>query len=456
MSRAERRVRERGRDTLSTQHHGDDRTTDAALTLDAAPERIRIRPVTSYRHIDFRVKVAAHTTAKPDRTPVTLALVLDRSGSMSGEKLATAKRAASAVLDQLDERDTIAVVVFDSQIDVVQRAAPATHEIKTRAIAALNAVEARASTALHEGWLTGCQAIASDSPAAQGRGPARCFLLTDGIANVGETDPEKIASDAAGVRERTGIATSTFGIGDDYQEHLLAPMAVAGAGQFHHLRSAADIAFALPGELGAALAAVASQVRLELLVDPGVGVDVVSRYWPSEVEPGSRWSIAIGDLMGGEERHVVVRFGFPPAGGLAGKVVRARLVWRAAGVEHATDWRAVQFTYADHQTCDLEARDASVMHWVGLHHADRAQIEAARLNRLGQFEAARDLVHRVARRIGEYAGGDPDLQRAYQELLALEHVVASQPLAAPVAKEMTYQRQRASRAQADYRAPGSA
>lgn len=429
--------------------------SSALLALDAAPERLRIRPVPSFRHIDFRIRVAGRDDATADRAPVTLALVLDRSGSMSGEKLATAKRSAAAVLNRLDERDTVAAVVFDSHIDVVQQAAPATAQTKAHALAALEAVQARASTALHEGWLTGCQAIASDSPAAQGRGPARCFLLTDGIANVGETDPEKIASDAAAIRERTGISTSTFGIGDDYQEHLLAPMAVAGAGQFHHLRSAADIAYALPGELGAALAAVASQVRLELRVDPGVSVDVVSRYWPAEVVPGSQWSIAVGDLVGGEERHVVVRFGFPPPSGPSGKTVRARLVWRAAGLEHATDWRAVQFTYADHQTCDLEARDASVMHWVGLHHADRAQIEAARLNRLGQFEAARDLVHRVAGRIEEYAGGDPDLQRASQELLALEHVVGSQPLAAPVAKEMTYQRQRASRAQADYRSPSS-
>ena len=92
---------------------------------------------------------------------------------------------------------------------------------------------------------------------------------------------------------------------------------------------------------------------------------------------------------------------------------------------------------------------------MGLHHADRAQIEAARLNQMGQLDAARDVLRRVAGRIKQYAGSDPDLQRTYQELLSLEHVVASQPLAAPVAKEMTYQRQRASRAQPDFRSPGS-
>ncbi|HAH15345.1 MAG TPA: hypothetical protein DCL45_04785, partial [Chloroflexi bacterium] len=42
--------------------------------------------------------------------------------------------------------------------------------------------------------------------------------------------------DVAGVREHARITTSTFGIGDDYAEELLQPMAVAGGGQFHHLR----------------------------------------------------------------------------------------------------------------------------------------------------------------------------------------------------------------------------
>src|SRR5438132_172271 len=92
----------------------------------------------------------------------------------------------------------------------------------------------------------------------------RCFLLTDGLANVGVTDVEQIAADAAGVRANAGVGTSTFGIGLDYNEALLGPMAVAGGGQFHNLRSPAEIATTFLGELGELLAVAARDVRLEI------------------------------------------------------------------------------------------------------------------------------------------------------------------------------------------------
>src|SRR6185295_4629290 len=141
----------------------------------------------------------------------------------------------------------VAAVIFDEHIDVLQTGAYATAEVKARLRAELSAVQARGSTALHEGWLTGCRAI---TPEEIGATVARCFLLTDGLANIGLTDAEQIASETAGVREHAGVGTSTFGIGLDFDESLLGPMAVAGGGQFHRLRTSAEIAHTFLGELG--------------------------------------------------------------------------------------------------------------------------------------------------------------------------------------------------------------
>ena len=93
-------------------------------------------------------------------------------------------------------------------IEVATRSGPSSREVKARLRAELQRVEARANTALHEGWLTGCKAIASDNPNRAAL--TRCFLLTEGLANVGVQDPEQIASDAAGIRANAGIGTSTF------------------------------------------------------------------------------------------------------------------------------------------------------------------------------------------------------------------------------------------------------
>src|SRR5262245_51059684 len=110
--------------------------------------------------------------------------------------------------------------------------------------------------------------------------------------------------------------TSTFGIGDDYAETLLGPLAVAGGGQFHHLRSPEDIARTFLGELGELLNVVALNVQLEVEASEGTEAEVISPYWPRRTGE-TRWAVALGDLLEGEERHVIVRFAFdhPVPGG---------------------------------------------------------------------------------------------------------------------------------------------
>lgn len=379
-------------------------------------------------------------------------MVIDRSGSMQGEKLATAKRAALAAVERLDERDRVAIVIYDNRIDVLQPAAPATAELKDRARAALETVEARGTTALHEGWLSGCHAIAADG-AEEGLALARCFLLTDGLANVGLTDPEQIATQAAGVRENAGVATSTFGIGADYDEGLLGPMAVAGGGQFHHLRTAQDIAATFLGELADLGAVVAGDVRLEVELPQGVAPDLVSQYWATPHAQGhaEHWVINIGDLLGGEERHVVVRFSLPAMGLLPGVTLRARAVWKGDTGTVAGEWQEVAFSYADDRDCDAEAHDPAVMHWVGLHHADRAQREATEASRRGNLGAARRTLSAVKDRIARYAGDDPDLRETLLRLDQVDLMVTHSPVDSLSAKELHYTALRRSRGQKDMR-----
>jgi Mg-chelatase subunit ChlD len=416
------------------------------------PERWLIREDGSFRHVDFHVQVSQEAArAEAARTPLTLALVLDRSGSMQGEKIRIAKQAALGVLDRLDERDQAAVVVFDDRIDVVQTKASVTPALKASVRAALALIEARANTALHEGWLTGCNALASESISA-GAGLSRCFLLTDGLANVGVTDPEQIASEAAGIREHAEIGTSTFGIGNDYNELLLGPMAVAGGGQFHHLRTADEIANTFIGELGDLMAISTRQVLLEIEVETGVQIDLVSAYWSNESSSTvTRSSIAIGDLLSGEERHIVARFGFPARQGLDGRVVRARVLWVADGGERSSDWQEVRFSYAAKDTCDAEPRDPSVMHWVGLHEASRAQLEAIKRNNAGDLVGARAELKKVASAISEYAGEDEELQNSISELEDTKRQMANAPLQPALTKEMLYRQQTSSRGQKDHR-----
>lgn len=423
------------------------------VELISSQERSLIHASDSNRYIVFLTRVQQNATVEeePKRLPLELALVLDRSGSMHGEKLQTAKQAVLTVLDHLTSRDTISLVAFDSHIKTIQSPAKVTPQMKSQLREKLLSLEASTSTALHQGWLIGCKSLVDT--ADTGQTLKRCFLLTDGIANVGMTDPEQIASAAASMREQNAISTSTFGIGIDYNELLLGPMAVAGGGQFHHLRTPEEIINTFVGELGELLSVAALQVRLEVETSQGTELDLVSPYWlKSDRNNPLRRIISIGDLQSNEERPVVVCCKFPTQQEDAEpQIVRARVVWRSDNTEHATDWQEIRFSYASQQACAGEAHDPEVMKLVAQHEADRARREAVASNQRGDYQGAQRVVHRAVRSMHRYASSSPIVGMEQSSLNDLANQMMNTPMAPEMSKEIYYNQQRRSRNRKDYR-----
>ncbi|MBA3660062.1 MAG: VWA domain-containing protein, partial [Gemmatimonadales bacterium] len=100
---------------------------------------------TRYVKVSFTAPEAPRTGG---RRPVTVALVLDRSGSMSGEKIRLARTAAQSALTLLEADDRFAVVVYDEEIDLLVESSPASPVARRRAAKALDATAARGSTDL--------------------------------------------------------------------------------------------------------------------------------------------------------------------------------------------------------------------------------------------------------------------------------------------------------------------
>src|SRR5688572_5302710 len=236
------------------------------MILTLATDRHLIRTSarsTRYLHVSFRAPAAS---PRESRLPITVAFVLDRSGSMAGEKLLLAKRALDAALRMLHPQDRFAVVVYDDEVDVVVQTRRADADARLDAIERLARVQSGGATDLSTGWLRGCQQIAEH---ASSEAAVRCLLLSDGHANRGITDRDELADRAAQLRA-AHVVTSTFGIGEGFDERLMTQMAHAGGGNAYFIEQAAQIADLLTSELGEALEIVARRAAVELDLPAGV------------------------------------------------------------------------------------------------------------------------------------------------------------------------------------------
>lgn len=404
-------------------------TTPTTPTVDIRTDRQYIRANgRSQRFILARI-TALPATAKANRPPVNLAIVLDRSGSMSGAKLATAKRAVAEAIGHLLPTDRFSIVVYDDQVEVVIASTPSTGEARRAAMERLVEIEARGSTDLGGGWLRGCEQVAAN---LMEQGVNRCLLLTDGLANIGITDPAELAAHAAELRAR-GASTTTFGVGTDFDERLLADLADTGGGHFYYISDVAQIRDAITSEVGETLEITARDVALEVLARDEIEIEAITPH--KVTRRGGRTAVMLGDLGSEQIVEVVLRLTFPY--GTEGRDAGAILTITDRDGVFATTQERLTWEYADEGTNDRQPRDREVDRTVARMFAARATQEAVRLNRAREYEKAGDLLQATAQRIRAYAATDPELLAIVDEL-TVRHIAFEAPVAEYALKQTHY------------------
>lgn len=401
--------------------------------LTARADRRLIRP--NHRsHRFVLVEVTAPASARRrERPPVNLAFVVDRSGSMSGPKLELAKRAVEEAIAHLGDLDRFSIVAYDDTVDVVCESRPATAAARREATDLLRDIGPGGSTNLSGGWLAGCEAVARFASAD---GVDRVLLLTDGLANHGITDHDELATHAAELRAR-GVSTTTFGVGNDFDEALLQSMADAGGGHFYYIADAAQIRDHIASEVGEALEVVARDAELELLAGEGVGVETISPH-PLDGR-GTRSIVRLGDLVSEQTLDVVLRLEFPygDLGRETGLIIAIHDRDEAFAAAGARESRLV-WAWADDRANDEQPRDADVDRAVARQFAARARQEAVRKNKAGDFAGARHVMRATARRMRSYANHDPEMRELAASLeQGSEELAAAMPMA--TLKEIHFQ-----------------
>ncbi|CAM3982328.1 VWA domain-containing protein [Cohnella lubricantis] len=253
--------------------------------------------------------VEAHGVGGPadaeKRAPINLSLVLDRSGSMSGEPLMYSKKACRFVADQMNVDDLLSLVVFDDQVETVLPPSKVTHKdlMKQR----IDSIDARGTTNLSGGLIEGVQLVRSHK--AEGL-VNRVILLSDGHANKGITDRAKLFAIAKEYRS-SGVGISAMGVGDGFDEELMEGIAEYGGGNFHYIEKADDIPAILGRELEGLLSVTAQNVKL--IVRPFDGAQVTAIYgYPAEERESGGSAIAIGDLYQNEVKSILVELTLHP------------------------------------------------------------------------------------------------------------------------------------------------
>jgi len=231
------------------------------------------------------------------RPDLNLSLVLDRSGSMEGEKMIRAREAAMFCVDQMLPTDRLSVVTFDDRIDVLFPSEPVTNKPLLKDL--ISRVAARGSTALHEAWVRGGITVTEQM---LDQGINRVILVTDGLANIGITNTDEIVGQAMGLYQR-GVSTSTIGIGADFNEDLLMPMAQSGGGNAWHVVEPEDMQHIFQVELEGLILQFAHTVSLGLI--PADGVRVVDILNDFELTETGRYRLP--NMQGGSPLDIVVQ-----------------------------------------------------------------------------------------------------------------------------------------------------
>lgn len=243
--------------------------------------------------ISFRTpeKVPAVHLAKTEsgRPPLSFSAVLDTSGSMHGNKIDYTKQALRMASRFFRDGDQFAMTVFSDTAEMIMKPTPVDRESKKVFESLVNEIMPHGLTALHSGLDLGIQ------QAQQMRSESNLtLLLSDGQANVGETDLEIIGTLARKAAE-AGLIVSTLGVGMDYNEALMTEIATQGRGRFYHVQSAAEIVPYLTGELGEAADLAARDVKIHIKLPKGAALVPLSAAYQCEIIDNEA-IVSIGDI----------------------------------------------------------------------------------------------------------------------------------------------------------------
>ena len=356
---------------------------------------------------------------------------------MAGPKLEITKECAAFLVRRLAPTDELALITYDEEVQLLSPLV-AVGDAGPTLLQVIGGIFPGGSTNLSGGWLKGMEALR----ATNGAGPRKVLLLTDGLANVGITDPAALVQ-MTGKAAGAGVGTSTIGFGADFAEELLTQMADDGGGNAHYAPTPDQAPAIFAEEFEGLVSLVAQNVSAEIRPSKDVAMLGVLNEYPAVEVPGGV-QVQLGDATARMRRRVVFQLHIPEVASL-GVAKVADVVIRYVSVGEEIAQHQVKLPITVNMVSADEAKavegDQDVVEEVLILKAARAQEEARNKADEGDFEAAQALLRTAGDELRAIAPGskraDELLEQAqmFDRTMPLMSRMAYDP---SVAKQMHY------------------
>lgn len=238
-----------------------------------------------------------------ERTPLNISVVIDKSGSMSSKhKLEFVKKAVEHIIDELGYDDYISIITYDDDVKVIYASSQV--EDKTRLKSDVKKLMSGGFTNLSGGMNQGFDEVEKTFRKGYVN---RVLLLSDGLANKGITDKQELNNIVKKKSDYNGITISTFGVGNDFNENLMADLAIFGKGNYYYIKNSADIPEIFASELKGVRILIAQESRIKVKF-PSNYLSVKNVFGYHYEVSGDEIIIDLKDIFSAQKKSVLIKF----------------------------------------------------------------------------------------------------------------------------------------------------
>lgn len=386
-------------------------------------------PISQTPQVAYLFVEAQVASAPAETVSLNFCLVLDRSGSMQGQKLAALKDATKRVIDTLTPQDIVSIVLFD---DTVQVLVPATAATDKQALKnQIDGIVEAGGTAMSGGMQAGLDELKRNAGADR---VSSMLLLTDGQTWGDEQTCRTLAHQLA----QANVRITALGLGAEWNEKLLDDVAEVTGGVSDYIADPEKITSFFQRAVRSAQGTVAQDARLLLRLVQDVTPRSVHRTAPVIANLGyqpisqNEVSVKLGNLETGMPAGLVVDLMLPPRAAGSFRVAQAELHYTPLGGSDQIIKRDVLVSFS--ADANAPAYNPRIMNLVEKVTAFKLQTRALSEAEAGNVAGATQKLRAAATRLLDL--GELDLaQKAQQQAEQLE---SGQQMNAETQKELRY------------------